>query len=68
MNQSILPYCIIYRIDQSILNSVLKKSVATSITTVVTSVNNSYVVTDVDDDIMPVATILLFKCARAPKP
>jgi hypothetical protein len=33
------------------------------ITTVVMSVENSYVATGVDDIIMPVATILLFKCA-----
>jgi hypothetical protein len=68
MDQSVLPYCVIYDMDQSILNSIFLKSVTTGITTVVTGVDNSYVVTDVNDVIMSVTTILLFKCAQAPKP
>jgi hypothetical protein len=68
MDQSILPYYIIYDMDQSILNSIFLKSVATGITTVATGINNSYVVMDVDDIIMLIATTLLFKCVRAPKP
>jgi hypothetical protein len=67
MDQYVIPYCVIYDMDQSILNSVFKKSVATGITTVATGIDNSYVVMDIDDVIMPVTTILLFKCARAPK-
>jgi hypothetical protein len=75
MDQSILPYCVIYDMDQSILNSIFYKSVATGIITVVTDItivvmdmDNSYVAMGVDDIIMHVATILLFKCARSPKP
>jgi hypothetical protein len=63
MDQPVLPYCIIYDMDQSILNSFFKKNVTTGITTVVMGINNSYVATDVDDIIMHVPTILLFKCA-----
>jgi hypothetical protein len=37
-------------------------TVATSATTVATGNDNSYVAIDVDDIIMPIATILLFKC------
>jgi hypothetical protein len=58
--------------DQSILNSVFQKSVATDITTVVTGitivamgVDNSYVAMSVDDVIMSVVTIFLFKCVQA---
>jgi hypothetical protein len=65
MDQSILPYCVIYDMDQSILNSIFYKSVATGIITVVTDItivvmdmDNSYVAMGVDDNIMPVATIL----------
>jgi hypothetical protein len=70
MDQSILLYCVIYDMDQSILNSVFFKSVAMGITivaigisTVVMDVDNSYVMMGVDDVIMPISTILLFKCA-----
>jgi hypothetical protein len=49
MDQSILPYCVIYQMDQSALNSIFFKSVETNITTVVTGVNNSYIATGVDD-------------------
>jgi hypothetical protein len=59
MDQSVLSYCVIYRIDQSVINSVFKKSVATGITTVAMGVDNSYVVTDGDGIIMPIPTILL---------
>jgi hypothetical protein len=54
--------------DQSILNSIFFKFVATDITIVATGINNSYVAmsidnsyveTRIDDVIMPVATILL---------
>jgi hypothetical protein len=38
-----------------------------SITTVVIGNDNSYVVTCVDDVSMSIATILFFKCVRAPK-
>jgi hypothetical protein len=75
MNQSVLPYCVIYRMDQSILNSIFFKfvamviiTIAAGITIAVTGIDNSYVAMSVDDIIIPVATILLFKCARAPKP
>jgi hypothetical protein len=75
MDQFVLPYCVIYDMDQSILNSSFFKSVAmgitivtTGITTVAMSVDNLYVATGVDDVMIPIATILLFKCARAPKP
>jgi hypothetical protein len=68
MDQSVLPYCVIYDMDQSIQNSVFFKSIATGITIVATCVNNSYVVMDADDIIMLIATTLLFKCVRAPKP
>jgi hypothetical protein len=68
MDQSVLPYYIIYDMDQSILNSIFLKSVVTGITTVATGINNSYVVMDVDDIIMLIATTLLFKCVRASKP
>jgi hypothetical protein len=68
--------------DQSILNYIFKKFVAMSITTVVTGittivmgittvatgVDNLYVAMGIDDIIISIATILLFKCARAPKP
>jgi hypothetical protein len=67
MDQSVIPNCVIYQTDQSILNSIFL-FVATSITTVATGVDNSYVVMSVDDVIMLITTILLFKYARAPKP
>jgi hypothetical protein len=67
MYQSVLPYCVIYDMDQSIINSIFKKYVVTGITTEATDVDNSYVATGVDDIIISVATILLFKCARAPQ-
>jgi hypothetical protein len=38
------------------------------ITTIATGVDNLYVEMGVDDIIMPITTILPFKCARAPKP
>jgi hypothetical protein len=57
MDQSVLPYCVIYQIDQSILNSVFSKSMATDIATVRTSITT--VAMGIDDVIMPVATILL---------
>jgi hypothetical protein len=67
--------------DQFILNSIFFKSVAmgkttvatgittiaTGITTVARAIYNSYVATDVDDVIMLIATILLFKCDEFPK-
>jgi hypothetical protein len=54
--------------DQSILNSIFKKYVATDITTVATGIDNSYVATGVDDIIMSIVIIIiLFKCAQAPK-
>jgi hypothetical protein len=67
--------------DQSILNSVFKKSIAmgktavamgittlaAGITTIATCVDNLYVAIGIDDVIMSIATILLFKGARAPK-
>jgi hypothetical protein len=57
MDQSVLSYCVIYQIDQSILNSVFSKSMATGIATVRTSITT--VAMGIDDVIMPVATILL---------
>jgi hypothetical protein len=68
MNQSVLPYCVIYDMDQSILKLYfLKKSiamgittVAMGITTVATRVDNSYAAMGIDDIIMSIATILLF--------
>jgi hypothetical protein len=68
MDQYVLSYCVIYQMDQSILNSIFFKFVATDITIVATGINNSYVAmsidnsyveTRIDDVIMPVATILL---------
>jgi hypothetical protein len=66
MDQSVLSYCVIYRLDQSILNSIFLKHVAmgktivaTGITTIVMDIDNSYVATDADDIIIPVATVFL---------
>jgi hypothetical protein len=67
MDQSVLPYCVIYDMDQSIPNFIFKKSIAMGIITVamsVDSVDNSYVA----DVTMPIVTTLLFKCGQAPKP
>jgi hypothetical protein len=54
--------------DQSILNFVFQKSIVTGITTIAMGINNSYIATDVDDIMIPITTILLFKCVRAPEP
>jgi hypothetical protein len=59
MDPSVLPYYVIYDIDQSILNSVFLKSEVMGITTVAMSV---------DDVIISVATILPFNYAQATKP
>jgi hypothetical protein len=45
--------------DQSILNSIFKKSVAMGITTVAMGIDKSYLATGVDDVIMPIATIII---------
>jgi hypothetical protein len=54
--------------DQSSLNFIFEKSIATGITTVATDIDNTNVATGVDDIIITIANILLFTCARAPKP
>jgi hypothetical protein len=59
MDPSVLPYYVIYDIDQSILNSIFLKSEVMGITTVAMSV---------DDVIISVATILPFNYAQATKP
>jgi hypothetical protein len=61
MDQYVLSYCVIYRMDKSVLNSVFFKKiyVAMGITTVLIDVDNSYVTTAVDEIIMPVTTVIL---------
>jgi hypothetical protein len=54
MDQFVLSYCVIYRIDQSVLTSIFKKSVATDID------YYSSIAMSVDDVSIPVTTIYFF--------
>ena len=60
MDQSVLSYCVIYRMDQPVPNSVFFKSVVTGLNTVAMGLGYySSIAIDVDDVIMLVANILL---------